>query len=88
MDYTATFKNYVSWYNKTGSPVNQERSIRNWMEKRFLYEVILDSRGFEMCDVGEITNDIWSAYSDAPTAKTYYFFKSEVDAMAFKLKYF
>lgn len=80
------FKNCVVWFDGESSKENNEPTVREWMVKRFVHEVITPST-VDMRKVGEITHEEWSAYTEQFEDISHYFFKSGVDAMAFKLKF-
>lgn len=83
------FKNYVKWYDEDDSPENDETSIAEWMNERFSYMLKLSPRyATDLRDVGNLTNDEWSAFASRFGDCSYYYFAEETDAMAFKLRYF
>ena len=83
------FKNYVEWYDR---PEKGALALREYLLSILPYEVVIDDdknwnyKDWDLRDVGEMTVDKWSAFADYDDI-AYYFFKSEVDAMAFKLRF-
>ena len=84
---SSVFKNYIKWYGKDDSPINNVQSIKIWALKTMSYEVVLmDDTGVALGDIGELTLGSWTAYADE-VGIGHYFFELEVDVMAFKLRF-
>ena len=81
------FKNYLDWHDNKDSSRLDVYSLRKWLLERLPYEIAIKGRSVaDLRDIGEITLGSWSAYNEI-RGLSRYFFKEEVDAMAFKLKF-
>ncbi len=86
------FKGYVRWYH-TGEengvvyPPNGEYHIREWLLNQLPFEIAIRYGVSGLTNIGNSVEGKWSAYVSSSDFKTHYFFESETDAMAFKLRW-
>ncbi len=83
-----TFKNYLNWQTEN---VRGEHRLKKWLTDRLPHIVSIDNSVNDIVDlrqVGDLSTDIWSAYYSSNTDHSFYHFKDEADAVAFKLKFF
>ena len=81
------FRNYLDW-SRNG--IAGEHKLHKWLLKRLPYVVSIDNSVNDIIDlrcVGDLSNDLWSAYYSGNTYHSFYHFKDEADAVAFKLKF-
>ncbi len=77
---------YIAWYEIATPPFDDPQKIRNELREYAPYEFALpyDAYLIERVDlrtIAEFAVDLWTTY------RRYYYFESEEDAMAFKLRW-
>lgn len=81
------FRGYVQWYGEEDSPPNSESSIRKWLLEQFPFEVSTPFSAGDLRDIGDSVEGKWSVYASRWDGGSHYFFETEIDAMAFKLRW-
>lgn len=81
------FKKYVNWQDREKFSWNGACQLRLELLIELPYEVVMpETNHIDLRDIDNFVQDKWSAYASAQN-KSYYFFKLEADAVAFKLRW-
>ena len=91
MKYLRELNRYIWWYEAGMSRgFSDERKIYKFLLDQLPYEILVDSVEHSPPELIEIENSItykWSAYLNNDGEIIHYFFETEEDAMAFKLRW-
>lgn len=86
------FRGYVKWNNLgedgPADCYNSTYNLDNWLLERLPYSLIVPVNvTLDFRDIGDSVLGKWSAYQCLRNGSGYYFFETEEDAMAFKLRW-
>ena len=81
------FRGYITWYGEEDSPKNIESQVRKWLLERLPVKVSTLGSVGDLRDIGHSVEGNWSSFTSKWDGKSYYFFETETDAMAFKLRW-
>lgn len=82
------FRGYVKWNDEDGPNGSPIYKLDDWLLERLPHRIIVPNNvSLDLRDVGDSVLEKWSAYHNIEDGRGYYFFETETDAMAFKLRW-